>query len=323
MLVIALGADLQPDHTEGLIGHGYEFYSPEGAEHLADVLSDFRGGKVVIGVLGGHFKCPPAPYECAFMLHDYLSERGRREATTIHLITPMPKPIPVSNTVSNALLDGLAERGITHSHGSWVERLDAGIVHLRDGGQFDFDLFLAVPRHVAPQVVIDSGLTEDDGWIAVDPATLETKWPGVFAVGDVASVPVPRAGVIAEGEASTVADVLLHRLAGAPLSPRPTRERSRATSRWAPDSSGRWTSTSSPDPARDRASCRRPRPGPQEKEAFAAQRRLRWFGLGDGAVGVVTGRSPAAGGLRGIPGKRATRWRVIACLATDARNEEP
>jgi sulfide:quinone oxidoreductase len=96
-----------------------------------------------------------------------------------------------------------------------VARLDpaAKIAHLADGRELAYDLFLGIPVHRAPAVVVESGLT-DDGWIAVDPATFATRFPDVYAVGDVTSAPVPRAGVIAEGEAATVADVLVARLTG-------------------------------------------------------------------------------------------------------------
>ena len=210
-------APIWPRGNPGLEECGHEFYSPEGAARVRDVLAAFAGGNVVIAVLGGFFKCPPAPYETAFMLHDYLSRRGVRDATTIHLVTPMPKPIPISDETSDALIGLLDERDIRHSHASWVTQLDpaAKVAYLKDGRQMPFDLFLAVPVHRAPPVVVDSGLTED-GWIPVDPATFATKFPDVYAVGDVTSAPVPRAGVIAEGEASTVADVLIAQIGGGP-----------------------------------------------------------------------------------------------------------
>ena len=194
-----------------------EFYSPDGAARVRDLLPAFPGGNVVIAVLGGFFKCPPAPYETAVMLHDYLARRGVRDATTIHLVTPMPKPIPISDETSDALTGLLDERGIRHSHASWIDRLDPAtkVAHLKDGQELPFDLFLAVPVHRAPPVVVESGLTED-GWIPVDPATFATRFPDVYAVGDVTSAPVPRAGVIAEGEAATVADVLIARITGRP-----------------------------------------------------------------------------------------------------------
>jgi sulfide:quinone oxidoreductase len=215
VLVVALGADYDLLATPGLVEYGHEFYSPKGAADAREVLTDFAGGAVVIAVLGAFFKCPPAPYETAFMLHDFLAERGLRDASTIHVVTTMPKPIPISDEVSNAIIGYLDERGIEHSHGTWVSRIEEGQVQLKDGESIPADLVLAIPVHCAPPVVVESGLT-DDGWIAVDKATLATKFPDVYAVGDVASAPVPRAGVVAEGEASTVADVLIEQLRGGP-----------------------------------------------------------------------------------------------------------
>lgn len=221
ILVVALGADLDPSATTGLQEVGHEFYSPENAELLQDVIAGFEGGNVVVAVLGGFFKCPPAPYETAFMMHDYLSRKGLRDSSTIRIVTPMPKPIPISDEVSGAILSLLDERDITYSHATWVDHVDpaARMLHLRDGGEVSFDLLLAIPVHRAPAVVVESGLTEDDGWIGVDADTLATKFADVYAIGDVASAPVPRAGVIAEGEARTVADVLVHQIKGGPEAP--------------------------------------------------------------------------------------------------------
>ena len=280
VLVVALGADLAPELTPGLAECGHEFYSPTGAAAVRDVLADFRGGAVVIGVLGGFFKCPPAPYEAAFMLHDHLLRRGLRDVTTLHLVTPMPKPIPISEDVSSAVLALMDQRGITHSHGTWVERLDpeSHVVHLREGREVPFDLFLGVPVHVAPPVVVESGLTEEDGWIAVDPATLETKYPGVYAVGDVASVPVPRAGVIAEGEAVTLAEVLVHRLLGGP-EPAPFAGRISCYMEMGDDTIGMVDVDFLSGPAPVAAFTPPSLEGAAAKRQFASTRRRRWFGL--------------------------------------------
>ena len=279
ILVIALGADLDVEATPGLAQCGHEFYSPEGAAQLRHVLAGFSGGDIVIAVLGGFFKCPPAPYETAFMLHDLLTRHGVRDACTINLVTPMPKPIPISDEVSGAVLALLDERGIRHSHATWVDRLDPETqrVVLRDGNSVPFDLVLGIPVHRAPQVVVDSGLT-DDGWIAVDPATFVTKFPDVYAVGDITSAPVPRAGVIAEGEAATVAGVLIHQLADGPPPPPfggeivcyfemgdQTIGRVRANFLSGPTPTALYTPPSLE--------------GASEKRQFATERRRRWFGL--------------------------------------------
>lgn len=215
ILVVALGADLDPDATPGLVEGGHEFYSPQGAERIAKLLPSFEAGVAVIGVLGPVFKCPPAPNEAALMLHDHLTAHGVRDAVTIHLINPLESPIPVSEETSAAIVALLAERGIEHWPSAQVQRLDpaAKVAHLVDGRSLPYDLFLGVPVHRAPAVVVDSGLTKD-GWIPVDPATFATRFPGVYAVGDVTSAPVPRAGTIAEGEAATLADVLVATLKG-------------------------------------------------------------------------------------------------------------
>jgi sulfide:quinone oxidoreductase len=222
VLVVALGADLDPGATPGLLEGGHEFYSPEGAAHVHGVLESFAGGDVVIGVLGGFFKCPPAPNEAALMLDAYLRARGVREESTIRLLTPMPMPIPISRKTSDEILAALEARGIEYWPQSLVTHLDpeAKVAHVADGRSVSYDLFLGVPIHRAPPVVEQSGITVD-GWVPVDPATFETRFPNVFAVGDVTSAPVPRAGVIAEGEAGTVADVLISRIRSSGAQPEP------------------------------------------------------------------------------------------------------
>ncbi len=220
ILVVALGADYDVAATPGLAEDGYEFYSAAGAERARDALARFDGGAVVIGVLGSFFKCPGAPNETALLLDDFLVKRGLRESSTIHLVSPMPMPIPISKRTSSAIVAILEEHGIGYRPSSRVTRLDVGdhVAHLEDGLQLHYDLFLGIPVHCAPKVVVECDLAEG-GWIPVDPATFATKFPGVFAVGDVTSAPVPRAGGIAEGEAATVADVLISQLTDGSVPP--------------------------------------------------------------------------------------------------------
>jgi sulfide:quinone oxidoreductase len=215
VLVVALGADLAPEATPGLLEDGHDFYSVQGAAAARDVIAEFPGGDAVIAILGPFFKCPAAPYETAMMLHDALERSGVRSNSSIRVLTPMQVPIPISSDASGGILGGLAERGIEFWPESVVTSLDpvTHVATLRDGRTISYDLFLGVPVHCAPPVVEASGLAVD-GWIPVDPATFATRSPGVYAVGDVTSAPVPRVGVIAEGEAGTVADVLVHRYRG-------------------------------------------------------------------------------------------------------------
>jgi sulfide:quinone oxidoreductase len=212
-LVIALGADYDIDATPGLAEGGNEFYSVAGAERLAELLPDFSAGKAVIGVCGAPFKCPPAPSEAALLLHDYLIARGVRDACEISFLMPLPSPVPPSPETSAALLDAFAERGVSFHPGSRITALDPErkVAILADGAEHPYDLFLGVPKHRAPDVVIASGMTID-GYIPVSHETLETEFAGVYAVGDVTTVGVPKAGVFAEGAARVAAASLIARI---------------------------------------------------------------------------------------------------------------
>jgi sulfide:quinone oxidoreductase len=211
VLVLALGADYDYDATPGLLEAGNEFYSLAGAERLAQIVPDFTSGRAVIGVCGAPFKCPPAPSEAALLLHDQLTARGVRNDCEITFVIPLPSPVPPSPETSRALVEAFAERGIEFIPGRRISSLDGErkMVLLDDGGELPCDLFLGVPKHRAPVVVADSGLTDDSGYVPVDPHTLRTRYADVYAVGDVAQVGVPKAGVFAEGAARVVAAQLI------------------------------------------------------------------------------------------------------------------
>jgi sulfide:quinone oxidoreductase len=212
VLVVALGADLDPAATPGLLDAGHEFYTVAGAFATSAVLDRFEGGRVIVGVTSTPFKCPPAPSETALLMHDFLVRRGLRSASEIALVMPLGAPIPPSPAASKALLGAFAERGIGWFPDRLVRSLDPQrrVAVLADGDEMAFDLFLAVPVHRAPAVVLNSGLCVD-GWIPVDPLTLQTAFPDVYAVGDVTSVGTPKAGVFAEGQAVVVADEIIAR----------------------------------------------------------------------------------------------------------------
>jgi sulfide:quinone oxidoreductase len=205
-LVIALGADYDVSTTPGIVLGKNEFYSVAGADYLRGVLPTVKRGHVVIGVCSAPYKCPPAPSECALMLHDYLLERGVRDDCTITIANAMSNPVPPSPETAQALLDAFAERGIVFLGSSPVTAYDEqrNVVVLEGGRELPCDLFLGVPKNRAPDVVVAAGLTEG-GWVPVDPRTLETKFPGVYAVGDLANTGAPKAGVFAEGAARAVA----------------------------------------------------------------------------------------------------------------------
>jgi len=215
VLVVALGADYDLDATPGLTEGGNEFYSVAGAERLREVLPTFSKGRAIVGVTSTPFKCPPAPSEAALLLHDHLTGRGVCAACEISLVMPFGIPIPPSPATSRALLATFAERGITFVPNRLVRALDPArrVAILDDESEMPYDLFLGVPKHRVPGVVAASGMTED-GWIPVNPKNLETRFPGVYAIGDVTSVGTPKAGVFSEGAARVVAASLIAELQG-------------------------------------------------------------------------------------------------------------
>jgi len=215
MLVVALGADYDLKATPGLIEGGNEFYSFGGAEQLRKKLSTFTKGNAIVGVTSTPFKCPPAPSEAALMLHEYLKQHGTRDAVQITLIHPFGAPIPPSPSASRVLVRAFAERGIKFMPNQIVQALDPKrkVAVLDDDSEMPYDLFLGVPKHRVPDVVAKSGMTEH-GWIPVDPETLETRYPGVYAVGDVTNVPAPKAGMFAEGAARVVGESLIRQVKG-------------------------------------------------------------------------------------------------------------
>jgi len=213
-LVVALGADYDIAATPGL-ADANEFYTVDGANRLRDVLPGFSKGHAVVGVCGAPYKCPPAPSECVLMLHTHLTELGIRTESTITLTSPLPSPVPPAPLASEAILTAFAERDIRFIPGVRIAALDgaAGVVSLDSGDELPYDLFLGVPKHHAPQVVLDSGMAEN-GYIPVDSYTLASRYPDVYAVGDVATVGVPKAGVFSEGAATVVARSIIARLTG-------------------------------------------------------------------------------------------------------------
>ena len=214
-LIVALGADYDLGATPGLAEGGNEFYSVAGADRLSRILPNFSKGKAIIGVAAAPYKCPPAPSECALLLHDYLTTKGVRDACEITMVLPLPSPVPPSPDTSKALIAAFAERNIRFMPNRRVASLDVSrrVAVLDDRSELPYDLFLGVPKHRAPSVVEAAGMAED-GWVPVNPRTLETRFPDVYAVGDIANTGAPKAGVFAEGAAKAVATALVAKIRG-------------------------------------------------------------------------------------------------------------
>ena len=220
-LVIALGAELVPEAVPGLAEAGHNLYSLAGAEALRNARHEFRKGRLVILVSAIPFKCPAAPYEAAMLLEYDCRMRNIRDDISIDLFTPEPGPMGVAGPeVSKQVRQMVESKGISYHPEHTVTQVepDAKRISFVNGATVDFDFMAYVPPHQAPQAVIDAGLTGESGWVPVDRSTLETRFPGVYAIGDVTGIPLsigkplPKAGVLAHGEAEVVANNLVHEI---------------------------------------------------------------------------------------------------------------
>ena len=280
ILVVALGATYDYAATPGFADGGFEYYSLAGAERLRDVLPGIDSGRILISVLGFPFKCPPAPFEGAFLIHELLVERGVRDAVDLRMTFPMAAPVPITGEVSQVFLGALEERGIDCLPKARVTGLDATerTARLASGETLPYDLFIGIPVHRVPEVVERSGLAVD-GWVPVDQTNLATRFPGVYAVGDVAGGPriVAKAGVFAENGARVVAEDIAARLVGG--EPPPAYEGSgECYIEFGRGLVGKVAANFLGGPS---PTARVIGPAPElaaEKEAFGAARRARWFG---------------------------------------------
>lgn len=223
-LVIALGAALVPERIPGLAEAGHNFYSLAGAETLRDARLAVKGGRIVVLIAAVPFKCPAAPNEAAMLLEYDCRRRGVRQNVQIDLYTPEPGPMPVAGqAVSRALRQMIEAKGIGYHPEHAVSAVDLARRRIRfaNGAETDFALLAYVPPHGAPKVVQDAGLCGESGWIPVDRETMQTRFPGVSALGDVAGItlssigrPLPKAGVLAHNQAEVLAHNIGHEITG-------------------------------------------------------------------------------------------------------------
>jgi sulfide:quinone oxidoreductase len=217
-LVVALGAELATKAIPGFQEYAYNVYDPQDIPRAAQALQEFQGGKLTIGIFGAPYKCAPAPYEMALLVSDSLKARGIK--VSMEVFSPQPMSLPVLGQVGCDLIESrLADKGIAFFPNHKATSVEANEV-LFANERRAFDLLLGVPPHRPPAVVRESGLVGDSGWVSVDPRTLETKFEGVYAIGDVVQIalangkPLPKAGVFAEAMGEAVADRIAAAFAG-------------------------------------------------------------------------------------------------------------
>ena len=216
-LVIALGVAYDWDAVPGS-RNAYSFYDRATSLRLRDRILAFEGGSIVIGIGGSPYRCPPAPFEAVLMIDAHLRDRGIREQTELTVAIPEPRPLAVAGPAASDRIEALLEeRGVGLLTGRHVSLVDSTTVEFSDGTRVSADVPITIPVHQLPSVVADSGIANDSPFVPVDRATLETSTPGVFAIGDVNTIPVgpkavPKAGVFATAQGRHAASVVAHRL---------------------------------------------------------------------------------------------------------------
>jgi sulfide:quinone oxidoreductase len=210
-LVVALGAQQRIDLVPGDPDGNPNLYTVEGAAEAGRRLGELEEGRVVIAIAGVPYRCPPAPYEAAFLIDDLLRREGRRDRVELEVLTPQPMSVPAAGPAACAAIEGrLSRKGIGFRPKTSLTDVRPGSLALEGGDTVRGDLLLVVPPHRPPAVVEDSGLLGESGWVKADPGTLRTEDERVFAVGDVVEMttgtglPFPKAGVFAESHGEVV-----------------------------------------------------------------------------------------------------------------------
>jgi len=217
-LVVALGAQSQPDGVPGFRGHGLNLYDGPGLAVAAERLRLFPGGRVAVVILGIPYPCPPAPFELALLLREYFGRKGVE--AVIDVFTPQPMSLPVLGQTGCAVVENQLEASGVGFHPNHTPvSIESGAIQFKTA-RVSYDLMIGIPGHSCPPVALVSGLAGDGEWVKVNANTLETRFPGVYALGDMVSIPLangkrlPQAGVFAEAQAKVVAARIAASLAG-------------------------------------------------------------------------------------------------------------
>ena len=224
ILVIALGAEKNGSAIPGFAESAYNLYDSEGALRLHEAVQKFKQGRAVVLVSRLPFSCPAAPSEAALLMDADFRKRGIREKVEVAIYSPEPRPFPSAGPeMSGGVLKMLKERDIQFYAQHKVQKIDTGSRKIVfEGDEASFDLLVGIPPHAAPRVVREAGLTDETGWIPVDLATLETRYSGVYALGDVTSIRqpnptgmfLPKAWVFADEQARVIAKNVAAQLRG-------------------------------------------------------------------------------------------------------------
>ena len=216
-LIISMGAILAPQKIPGLENNGFNLYDHNHLLEIRKKLESIESGKIAISIMGMPYKCPPAPFEASLLIDSMLRKRGVRDSVQIDFYSPAPITLPAAGPeISKQILELVNSEKIAFHNSSKIKSVEPKKL-IFENSEADFDILLAVPPHIAPKVIYDSGLAKESGFIPID-RDCKTPFEKVFAVGDVTSLvvaenmAVPKAGVFAEGEGITVARNIISKI---------------------------------------------------------------------------------------------------------------
>jgi sulfide:quinone oxidoreductase len=215
-LIVSLGLETAPDTIPGYAAGAHHAWEMDAALKARRALESFDGGRVVVGVPTGPYRCPPAPYEAQWLLDGYFKQRGIRDRVTIEYFTRDPEPAGEAHDPVVWMDAQSKARGIKQHYEFIVQSIDPEnkTVNGLYGYRLSYDLLFMIPPHRPARALIDSGLADTETGVRVDYDTLATKWDNVYAIGDCADMPASKAGVVAHQEADVVAHNLKVLLTG-------------------------------------------------------------------------------------------------------------
>ncbi len=207
-LVIATGAVADPSVVPGLAEGSMNFHTGgENSQRIWEALQKFEGGTVVVAIAGAPHKCPPSPNEAAFMLDEFFHKRGIRDKVKIRFLTPYPRPYPAER-ISKVVEPLFQKTGIEVTTFFNIDSVDPDErkIYSLEGEAFDYDLLIAIPPHHGADVIFNSGIGDQDGYIPTDKGTMKVVGQeGVYCIGDATNIPVSKSGVVAHLQSVVVA----------------------------------------------------------------------------------------------------------------------
>jgi sulfide:quinone oxidoreductase len=224
-LMIATGAEIRPDQTEGLLDEEwgrskFDFYTPEGSAQLGEFFARWNGGRLVVNITEMPIKCPVAPLEFLFLADAYFTERGIRDKVDLHFATPLPGAF-TKPKASELLSDFLVRKNIHVTPEFNIARVDneAKKIVSWDETEIPYDVLVSIPTNMGSDCIARSGMGNELNYVATDKETLQAKdFDNIFVLGDATNLSSSKAGSVAHFQSEILFENFLNRIQGRPMS---------------------------------------------------------------------------------------------------------